>query len=746
MTLSIDQFVARLCDSGLLSAEKVAEFRATCADATDAAALADALVTQQRLTAYQAKVLLEGRSDPLVLSDYVILTLIGKGGMGKVYKAQHRHMDRIVALKLLPTELAGDADAVIRFEREIKAAARLTHPNIVTAYDARIEGGVQYLVCEFINGCNLFTAVKQNGTFDIPTAVEYLLQAARGLDHAHRQGIVHRDVKPSNLMLSSSGEIKLLDLGLARFSSLFGSGNMVSTVAELTGAGRVVGTVDYMAPEQAIESQPVDGRADIYSLGCTLYYLLAGQPPFPKGSAIERLLAHQQKTVPRLKDVQPQISDELDALHKRMVARNVEDRIPRMSDVVHALEKVLEHGAIGQAEQPRSVEYCETGRYDAVTTSARPIVQAAPAETGSAESAPAELLSAENDTLVQGRPIGFAHWKRFVPVVLAMGIVVAVVAWQLRGGPNPPVAPIVPSVERPASNGTHVHRPPRLSIPAAPDRVGEIQSQWAEFLKVPATEKTFSEILLVLIPPGLAEAQQPAAPDGQETSQLLAPNEVPRRKSLISVDHAFYCSAHEISRQQFIDVLGFDPSTSHDLDNTPEGMSRPVEMVNWIQAVEFCNALSRKCDIEPYYEIQEGIISAEGGRGYRLPTEDEWEHACRAGSAARFSFGKKLDDLYDYGWFAVNSSNQTQPVGLKRPNALGLYDMHGNVWEWCQDVSKFSQKPEGAIAQVRRIVRGGSWMHHADQCDAESRYHYAETDKGPSGGFRVVRTIGSADE
>ncbi|MDA0834460.1 MAG: serine/threonine-protein kinase, partial [Planctomycetota bacterium] len=314
MAASLDEFITRATESNLLCADEVAAVRTKLGHHVDAAALARALVEQGRLTIYQSHVLLQASYEPLVLGDYVILELVGQGGMGKVFRAEHRQMERIVALKMLPAEDVADVDAVSRFKREIKAAAKLSHPNIVTAYDARIDSETRYLVCEYIDGSDLSSWVKKNGPLDIRMAVDYVLQAARGLDHSHRTGIVHRDVKPSNLMLTQAGDVKVLDLGLAQFASLFGSDDIISTVSELTGVGDIIGTVDYMAPEQAVDCRNVDARADIYSLGCTLFFLLSGRPPFEKGTIVERLMAHQQKPFPSLGELRSDVSIALEEL------------------------------------------------------------------------------------------------------------------------------------------------------------------------------------------------------------------------------------------------------------------------------------------------------------------------------------------------------------------------------------------------------------------------------------------------
>jgi serine/threonine protein kinase len=232
-------------------------------------------------------------------SRYHIVEVLGQGGMGTVYKAQHRLMERLVALKVIDRGLTGNPAVVERFRREVKAAAQLNHPNIVHAYDADHAGDSHFLVMEYVDGITLARLVEEQGPLSVEVACTYVRQAALGLQRAFEHGMVHRDIKPHNLMLTPQGMVKILDFGLARLVSEAGPTPQAAADAARSGAspaltqlGMVMGTADYMAPEQATDPHAADTRADIYSLGCTLYYLLTGRHPFPEGAVLDKIMAH----------------------------------------------------------------------------------------------------------------------------------------------------------------------------------------------------------------------------------------------------------------------------------------------------------------------------------------------------------------------------------------------------------------------------------------------------------------------
>lgn len=333
MTVPLEKFVKLLEDSGIIAGDTLKDFMPPNASPKDAEELAKELVRQKKLTKFQAEEAYKGKAKSLVLGNYILMERIGAGGMGEVFKARHRRMDRLVAIKLLPSAMTKDKAAIARFDREVKAAAKLRHPNIVAADDADEANGVHFLVMEYVEGSDLSAIVKKNGPFSVEKAVNYVLQAARGLEFAHGEGIVHRDIKPANLLLDKKGVVKILDMGLARIQG------DAAGQAELTGTGAVMGTVDYMAPEQAVSTKHADARADIYSLGCSLFYLLTGTPTFDGDTLMAKLLAHRDKPIPSLRSVRAEVPAKVDAVFKKMVAKKVEDRYQTMRDVIADLEQ-----------------------------------------------------------------------------------------------------------------------------------------------------------------------------------------------------------------------------------------------------------------------------------------------------------------------------------------------------------------------------------------------------------------------
>ncbi|HEV3146159.1 MAG TPA: serine/threonine-protein kinase [Gemmataceae bacterium] len=327
---------------GLLTPEELHAAEAALPEAkrTDVQELCNELLRRGKLTKFQVNNIVQGKAKGLVLGSYILQEPLGQGGMGAVFRARHTLMERVAAVKLLPVSLNKDPETVQRFTREVKAAAKLVHPNIVQAYDAGSANGRYFLAMECVDGKTLDKLVKERGKLPVSLALEYMVQAAQGLGYAHQRSIVHRDIKPANLIVGSKGRVQILDMGLARIlDEKTAKGNLN------TGADISMGTVDFMAPEQALAMKRADARSDIYSLGCTLYFLIRGEVMFNGGAATARMLSHQQKQAPSLCDGRNDVPLQLDAIYQRMVAKAPEDRYQNMSQVLADLQKCLKGGA-----------------------------------------------------------------------------------------------------------------------------------------------------------------------------------------------------------------------------------------------------------------------------------------------------------------------------------------------------------------------------------------------------------------
>jgi eukaryotic-like serine/threonine-protein kinase len=306
---------------------------------TDTDFVAERIVEAGLLTRWQADRLLEGRHKGFFLGKYKLLGLLGTGGMSSVYLAEHVLMQRRVAIKVLPKSRVEDTSYLARFHREARAAAALDHRNIVRAYDVDNEGSIHYIVMEYVDGRDLQHIVQEDGPLSYVAAADYIRQSAEGLAHAHECGLIHRDVKPANMLVDQKNVIKLLDLGLARFTD-DDVGSLTMQFDE-----NVLGTADYLAPEQARDSHGVDARADIYGLGCSLYFLLTGHPPFVGGTLPQRLMMHQKDPPPSILLDRPDAPPDLVDICMKMLAKNPADRYQSADETAKALVQwLVAHG------------------------------------------------------------------------------------------------------------------------------------------------------------------------------------------------------------------------------------------------------------------------------------------------------------------------------------------------------------------------------------------------------------------
>jgi len=322
---TVESFLAVLEQSHLLGHEQLARARDSAAGIDDPEQLAQVLVRRELLSDWQASQLLAGRTS-LFLGKYVLIRPLGRGGMGTVFLGRHPTMNRQVALKILSKRVRKDPGSLERFLSEARAVAALNHPNIVQAYDVDNHRDRYYIVLEYVQGHDLREIVQAEGPLSCARAADYIHQACQGLAHAHGRNMIHCDVKPSNLLLSAQGTVKIADLGVARLTA----GSEDSSGRK---EGKVLGTVDYLAPEQAVKGSDFDHRVDIYSLGCTLYYLLTGRPPFAEGTLAQRIVKHQTQEPPKILDLRPDVHKDLVDICRKMMAKDPDDRFQSVEEV-----------------------------------------------------------------------------------------------------------------------------------------------------------------------------------------------------------------------------------------------------------------------------------------------------------------------------------------------------------------------------------------------------------------------------
>lgn len=370
---SAEDVLAALRESGLYSPDEFDALLRELAPLGDVRAMMFYLFKRDRLTRYQLGKVLAGRAADLFIGPYVVTDRLGAGGMGKVYRGRDPATGRPVALKVIRSALVENPTVRGRYAREVQTAGQLNHPNIVRVFDAGEDNGRVFMAMEFVDGIDLARMMREFEMLAVPEACEYARQVALGLEHAHASGYVHRDVKPSNVVVAGERHlpqatepaiVKLLDLGLSRALDPF---DMV--VPDLTRDHTVVGTPDYMAPEQARDSKSVDARADLYSLGCTLYFLLTGRVPFAAEGAIEKILAHQMELAPPLQALRPEIPAPVAELVTRLMAKRPDDRVQTAAEVAEMLAPharypkgapPVEVVSRRSKEQPKDAEQADT--------------------------------------------------------------------------------------------------------------------------------------------------------------------------------------------------------------------------------------------------------------------------------------------------------------------------------------------------------------------------------------------------
>ena len=583
-----------------------------------------------------------------MLHEYRLLERLGSGGMGTVYRALHVRLDKEVALKVIQPSRVRDFGMRERFGREMKAIGKLRHPHIVLATDAGEAQGVLYLVMELEQGADLAKYVRQQGQLSVAEACAYAQQAAMGLQYAHEAGLVHRDIKPSNLFRTSSGQIKLLDLGLALLEVADESPpDTRERPVEIDAATDItpldthctlgpMGTDDYMAPEQWNDAHRVDARADLYSLGCTLFFLLTGRPPFSTPTGLTRRQirdAHLYASPPALRSLRPDAPPRLEALFNRLLAKSPEQRVASAAEVARQL------AACSRAKSNR-------------------------------------VLWASTAAL------------------LVVGALIAAAVLNL---PRDEIA--APVNENPAATNA----PPAGVLPMTPAEAQLLQKQWADHLQQKSVFTNSLGMDFSLIPPGeFLDIDGPHMVIGQP--YYLGVTEVTMRQFRQFVVDSGYVTEVEKNGRGGVVVnvnksgkIGRSPAyTWFQPGYAADNLDLPVVQVTWNDAMAYCAWLSK-----------------QEGRTYRLPTPSEWVWASRAGYPELS--GSKDENQFSKEWLLDNADNHPHVVRTREPNPWGLYDINGNVSEWC--LNDFEIQHSGRVvdqpvlvASPVRITAGSAYL------------------------------------
>ena len=694
------------------------------------------------------------------LGHYRILALLGRGGMADVYRAEDERLGREVALKAVPPEFARDPERIERFQREVRAAAGLDHPGIVTVYEFGQGKGQHFYTMALMRGGDLKGQIRAHPEGLAPDEARRVASAvAQALAYAHRRGFVHRDVKPENILFDEEGRPKLTDFGIAR---------AMESGTRMTATGMSIGSPHYMSPEQA-QGLQVDGRSDLYSLGVVLFEMLTGRLPFEAGNTLAAAYAHVNHPVPKL----PAALGEWQPVVDRLLAKSPEDRyssaeelaqvlgaqeLPRasatrVSPVRREVESTRPSGRSGTrlVEPPkprRNMVSALAGAALALTVvgigylALRDTSGPEPAPTnrggGGRRVRPAPVQPAPKVSVRPSSPTSPPEQIRYGALTLDLHppdarVTLPDVSPRYRPGVRLSEGDYRVIVRRQGyrratrtitiSGDTRV----RIALEKAGPTAGESQ--------------VFDGIEFTWIPPGEFRMGS--------TGRHADSDETP--VTGVRITRGFWLGKYEMTQQQWQVVMGYNPSRFKHC-----GGDCPVENVSWNDVQEFINKLNRR----------------SGGKRYRLPTEAEWEYAARSGTETDTHAGnlrilgrRNAPHLDRIAWYGGNSgvnydgghycsdwegkqyrSQQcgTHPVGRKAPNAWGLHDMLGNVWEWVGDwygvyAGGRVTDPTGSRYGAYRVARGSSWNNVARYCRSGLRYRYSPGNRYDYLGFRLLR-------
>jgi formylglycine-generating enzyme required for sulfatase activity/serine/threonine protein kinase len=694
---------------------------------------------------------------PGKFGNYSVERFVACGGMGIVLKGMDNQSRNAVAIKLIRHDLATQKGARERFHQEIDTMSKLDHPNVVKFLDHGKENKFDYFVMEWIDGRTLREIASQGELkgkdLKFKQVAEWFLDVAAAITSMHQLNLVHRDVKPSNILIDQNNRARLADLGLSR--------PMDEATAGLTTTGNAPGTWQYMSPEQIRAPESVTHKSDYYSIAVTFYELLAGHLPLGAW--------------PKLSTLNDSVPPEFDELLKQILRPKPADRPDSLSATRIAVQKLITPQWSYRYSYGISnyFEFRNLSHFDLNDV----VVEARWRNQGGIENSvsikkkilkaqevhrePSVFSSDDQFAIVNfeatmqadvgkiGLPDDFNGGKTVLPFTsdsafwfcMFFGSVVFVAAWFFGAfqfwslswvqlafvfGCLVALAMFIKETAERLITGGYLESDSESASSGegaadVPDQ--EINPQVAGYQSRPREIINSIGMKLVLIPKGTFAMGWPR----KKATGWFSDEE----QLQVTIRMDYYLGAFEVTQAQYEKLMGNNPSWFQGGRIRGDSLNHPVEQVSWEDAIEFCRKLS---------ELPE---EKKAGRVYRLPTEAEWEYACRAGSQTAFHFGDDPGLLGDYGWFDGNSGEQTHPVGQKKPNAWGLYDMHGNVWEWCSNW--FGDYPKGAVTDSggpnegsHRVYRGGSWFNESASCRSAYQGRVNPSFRNYSLGFRVA--------
>jgi formylglycine-generating enzyme required for sulfatase activity len=679
------------------------------------------------------------------LNRYRIECEIGEGGMGVVYLGHDQVREKAVAIKVLRNILSRDPGSVKRLLVEANLSMELTHPNIVRVHNFESGESLKFIVMEYIVGETLARRLAENGPLDEAEARQIAIEICKGLEHAHEKKIVHRDLKPGNILLGRDGSVKIADFGIARVCR--------ESLSRLTSQG-TPGTLAYMSPEQ-LDGETSE-RSDLYSVGVILYEMISGNPPF-----------NGEPYVHKIKNVAPKplegISPALNEIVLRCLSKNPDTRFASIRNLREELDGTAEKRRSEEArrrleEEERNRKEAEAARkqadaheaglrqreqeeqnerlsalksraeqafnnqqYEEAIRCWEGALSQSPADSairGNIAYAKSLLVQKKQETSAQPVPHPARSKNNSAKILAVAAVVIGLVVFGTwiyqqankesghRTSTDLQRTAALPA-EQPQQTAEPVP-PPRSQV--EPDRYPKEESNKSSAIaEVTRTRSGMNNLGMefVSIEPGSFEMGSYSGFDEEKPVHR------------VTISRRFQMQITEVTQGQWEAVMGSNPSYFKNC-----GKDCPVEQVSWNDAKVFIVRLNERND----------------GWLYRLPTEAEWEYAARAGTTGQFA--GNLDDM---AWYDANSGNTTHPVSQKQANAWGLYDMHGNVWEWVEDwyghyPSGAATDPKGPSSGSARVCRGGSWFNGAGSCRSELRNISAPDDRGNDLGFRLVRT------